>query len=273
MIHIICALHCEAQPLIKHFQLHCCAHAPSFPTYMDRDKHISLTISGIGKINAAAATAFTYIFLQSTDQHIWLNVGIAGHGQLAIGELVLGHKIVDQATQQTWYPQFINLPSSYRTTEIFTYDRPCTDYQAVTVEMEAAGFYATASRFTSSEFIHVLKVITDNQDQPITKIVATMVSNLLQQKLLLIEQLMHSLTSLAQCRDDVVPIATHYDQILAQWHFTHTQRNRLKACLRRWLVLCPSADPFASLKQAKDGQDALNILTDQLDHYPLNLNS
>ena len=75
MIHFICALMCEARSLIAHYQLKYSADSKSFPLYISPDKQISLTISGVGKINAAAATAFTHAFLQSEKHHIWLNVG------------------------------------------------------------------------------------------------------------------------------------------------------------------------------------------------------
>ena len=45
---------------------------------------ISLTISGIGKTNAAMSIAHTYEFNQQKNS-IWINFGIAGHKDAKIG--------------------------------------------------------------------------------------------------------------------------------------------------------------------------------------------
>ncbi|MCH8163718.1 MAG: hypothetical protein IIA99_06485, partial [Proteobacteria bacterium] len=125
-----------------------------------------MTISGIGKIYAAAATAFTHAFLQTSKQDIWLNVGIAGHKDLEIGEVMIAHKIIEQSTQQSWYPQIL-YPPPCQSTEVLSCDHPASDYtdtvfSGAVFEMEAAGFYATACRFATSELIHVVKIISDN---------------------------------------------------------------------------------------------------------------
>lgn len=268
MWHIICALQCEARSLITHFQLQKDTESPSFPLYIDKHRKISLTVSGTGKINAAAATAFTHAFLKTAKQNIWVNIGIAGHGELAIGELVLGHKIVDQATQLSWYPQLIgSWPCN--TMEILSCDAPCSDYAVAVLEMEAAGFYATACRFATSELIHVIKVITDNQQQPVTKMAESLVAELLQQQIVLIERLLNQFDTLAKTLDSPKPVPPHYEQIIAQWRFTHAQREILRTCLQRWQVLCPDDDPIAEIGEADRGQDVLDRLIAKLDSCPV----
>lgn len=272
MIHIICALQCEASPLIHQLQLHHHAQSTSFPLYIDRQRQTSLTISNTGKINAAAATAFTHAFLQTSKHDIWINIGIAGHSTLAIGDLVLGHKITDQATQHVWYPQLIP-PIPCHTTEIFSYDKPSTNYTDAASEMEAAGFYATASRFATSELIHVIKIISDNPAHPISKIEKSMVTDLIEQQIDMIEQLLHIFTDLAKHLDTPIPPTQHYDQITAQWHFTQAQQDILKTHLHRWLIICPNDPPLAAIKSANNAANVLNMLVDKLDSYPLSLHT
>jgi len=271
MIHIICALKCEAKSLIAHHRLKNCSDSTSFPLYISQDKQISLTISGVGKINAAAATAFTHAFLQTSKQDIWLNVGIAGHKDLGIGKVIIAHKIIEQSSQHTWYPQIIYSPPC-QSMEVLSCDRPATDYTDTvfldtTFEMEAAGFYATACRFATSELIHVVKIISDNQQHPAVKISASFVADLIKDKLEIIDQLITSLRQLAKDLDSPNESPDYYDQIIKQWRFTYAERNRLKSCLNRWHVLCPDENPMKILDGSLKGKDVINQITSKLDTF------
>lgn len=273
MIHIICALKCEAKSLIAHYRLKVCAEPAAFPLYMSQDKQTSLTICGIGKINAAAATAFTHAFLQTGKQDIWLNIGIAGHKNLDIGKIIIAHKIVEQSTQQSWYPQILFSPLC-RSMEVLSCDPPATDYTDAVFsdsifEMEAAGFYATACRFATSELIHVVKIISDNQQHPADKISASFVAGLLKDKLEIIEQLITSLRQLAKDLDSPNETPDYYGQIIEKWRFTHTQRNKLKSCLNRWHVLCPDKNPMKFLDGCLQSKEVINQITNKLDMFPI----
>jgi len=269
MIHFICALKCEARSLIVHYRLKHCTDSESFPLYISPDKQISLTISGVGKINAAAATAFTHAFLHTEKQDIWLNVGIAGHKELEIGEITLAHKIIDQANQCVWYPQIIFSPPC-PSAEILSCDKPATDYTEALFEMEAAGFYATACRFASSELIHVIKIISDNQQQqPAEKISESFVAGLVKNKLTVVDQIAKSLSSLAKHLDNSNETPDYYEQIIEQWRFTHAEKTILKSCLTRWHVLCPDENPMKEIDKSLHGKGVIYQITHKLDAYPI----
>jgi nucleoside phosphorylase len=268
MIHFICALKCEARSLIAHYRLKHCSDSGSFPLYISPDKQISLTISGLGKINAAAATAFTHAFLQTEEQDIWLNVGIAGHRDLEIGEITLAHKIIDQANQCLWYPQIIFSPPC-PSMAILSCDQPATEYTDSLFEMEAAGFYATACRFATSELIHVLKIISDNQQHPAEKMSESFVAELVKQKLTVIDQIAESLSLLANHLDKPNDAPDYYDQIIERWRFTHAQRAQLKSCLNRWHVLCPDKNPMHEIDKSLYAREVIYQITHKLDAYPV----
>jgi len=268
MIHFICALKCEAKSLIAHYRLKHSTDSKSFPLYISPDKQISLTISGVGKINAAAATAFSHAFLHTEKQDIWLNVGIAGHKALAIGEITLAHKIIDQANNHAWYPQIIFSPAC-PSVEIISCDKPATDYTDALFEMEAAGFYATACRFASSELIHVIKIISDNQQQPAEKISESFVSGLVEDKLAIIDQIVDSLGALAKDLDSPDETPDYYVQIIQQWRFTHAEKSILKSCLNRWRVLCPGKNPMEEIDTSVHGKEVIHQITHKLDAYPI----
>ena len=268
MIHFICALKCEARSLIAHYRLKHFADSEFFPLYISPDKQISLTISGVGKVNAAAATAFTHAFLHTEKHDIWLNVGIAGHRDMKIGEITLGHKVIDQASQCVWYPQIIVNPPC-PSVEILSCDKPATDYTESVFEMEAAGFYAIACRFASSELIHVIKIISDNQQQPTDKISGSFVTDLLKDKLEIIDQLIASLRQLAKDLDRPHEAPDYYGQIIEKWRFTHAQRIKLKSCLNRWHVLCPDKNLMKVVDGSLQGKDVINQITNKLDTLPI----
>ena len=82
MIHIFCALFCEAQPLIQHFKLTELKQFDLFRIYQSEDKEISLTIAGVGKLNAASAVSYHYACINTNSSDIWLNIGVAGHANI-----------------------------------------------------------------------------------------------------------------------------------------------------------------------------------------------
>jgi len=273
MVHFICALKCEAKSLIANYRLKKCTESESFPLFISQDKSTSLTISGIGKINAAAATAFTHAYLQTGKPDIWLNIGVGGHRELEIGEITLAHKIIDQTNQYTWYPQILFSPHC-QSMEISSCDQPVTEHGSAflsesVLEMEAAGFYVTACRFATSELVHVIKIISDNKQHSADKISASFVDNLVKNKLSDIDQILASLHLLAKDIETPADVPKYYRQIIEQWHFTHAERNLLKSCLNRWQVLCPDENPMNEFDESLNGKDVIHQITNKLDTLPI----
>ena len=66
MIHLFCALPCEAEPLIQHFKLSDIKEFDLFRIYQSKDKEISLTTTGIGKLNMAAAVSYQHACLKTS---------------------------------------------------------------------------------------------------------------------------------------------------------------------------------------------------------------
>jgi hypothetical protein len=63
--------------------------------------------------------------------------------------------------------------------------------------MEAAAFYETAIRFSSSELIQCIKIISDNKSNPTEQIKAAQVSHWIQDALPVIEEYAQQLSQLA----------------------------------------------------------------------------
>ena len=235
MIHFICALKSEAQAIIKYFELtHLQGNEP-YHIYLNKNKQISLTLSGIGKIAAAAATAFTFSRLQCGQDEIWLNLGIAGHKNHAIGEIYLCHQIEDAGNNRRWYPQLV-FDTEIRREKLLTLDKPSIDYMDCLFDMEASGFISTASKFSRLELIHSLKIVSDNTVHPAAKMSVARILSLISPQLDAINVLMGQLLTLSNEIRTEPDISEYREQFLLQWRFSSYQRGQLEKVLTRWQV-------------------------------------
>ena len=231
MIHFVVALPSEARPLIDRYRLKPVNHAEPFRIYEGGDKR--LITSGTGKTQAASAAAFLYAFSSGARNQVWLNVGIGGHGKRNIGEGVLAHKITDRASGASWYPPIVFEPPC-PTESLLTVDRPETDYHESWVyEMEAAGFYGTASRFSTAELVQCYKVISDNQNSSSRKISAPFVEKLIGGRLAEIDAILKETSDLASELALLDAPAPEFQEFLMSWHITVSEQYRLKRFLRR----------------------------------------
>jgi nucleoside phosphorylase len=166
-VNLVVALPAEAKPVIAKFGLR---RRPDrgFPLY--QGKRLSLVLSGPGKAAAAAATRWLWAQTGYPGQAVWLNLGIAGHRDRPLGQAVLAARILDVDSGDQWdLPRRSGIPVERET--LITLDRPGNAYPKTgALEMEAAGFYAMARRFSPPERIHCLKVISDNAANPTSRI-------------------------------------------------------------------------------------------------------
>ena len=178
MIHFICALKCEASPIIRQYGLRKLHRARLFNIYVNESQNISMTITGIGKIAAAAATTYSFTMLECGRNEVWLNLGVAGHRSYAIGGIYLASRIEDAGSTRAWYPK-LSIETPVPVASLLSLDQPSTDYSDCMFDMEAAGFISSACRFACAELTHSIKIIADNQCAPATKLSANMVTQLI----------------------------------------------------------------------------------------------
>lgn len=181
MVHFVCALKCEAAPIIEYYKLSRMQKAGVFSIYVNSGHDISLTITGIGKLAAAAATTYSYTMMQCLPGDVWINLGMAGHRTHAIGDIYLADRIEDAASAQAWYPR-LAIETDIPRAGLLSLDQPSKDYADVMFDMEAAGFIASASRFTNAELTHSIKIISDNEETPAGKISARKATELVAAK-------------------------------------------------------------------------------------------
>lgn len=270
MLHLFCALKCEANPLLRHYELYHLNTANLFPVYMNRDNSISLTITGTGKIAAASAAMYTHMLLNGRRDHIWLNIGIAGHADLMIGQAMLANKITDKSTGRNWYPQLV-FRTDIMSAPLITLDTPSDSYDPHCLfDMEAAGFYDSVSRFGTAELCHSLKIVSDNAQNHLKQISAAFVAELISTRLTQIDALIAGLSDLTQQSGHVVDEDEIFTRLVAQWHFTRTQRNQLKDLLRRWQILLPDTPLLTdAIHEFKSSRQFLAGMNARLDQVPV----
>ncbi len=181
---LVVALPAESKPLIAHFGLKRQQPDGDFPIY--QKGAISLIRSGIGK--AAAKKATRTLLTHQQEEHIWINLGIAGHASRPIGDMVLAQHTLDEASQQQWaLPSDLDPPCELE--RLTTVSQPEFDYtRPGAFDMEAAGFLSALDGNG-----YCLKIISDNRHHPGHGMRAKWVSQLIKEQLGKIEQFMGQL--------------------------------------------------------------------------------
>lgn len=239
MLTIVTALLCEAKPVISKYKLKMITGVHPYQIY--KNDKIYLIVSGVGKAASASATGYSHAIKSSPPYSAWLNIGMAGHSKLETGTGFLVNKIHDRSTDQTWFSPIVFDPPCI-TDKIVTVDRPDNKYKFDGgVDMEASGFYSTASRFTTSELVQCYKVVSDNPQTPVKKISTNEASELIRGKMedisFLIDQLLESSHELS----DQHKTPDTFDQIEGKTRMTHSERLQIKDRLTKLHLLNPEA--------------------------------
>lgn len=274
MLYLVTALGAEARPLIEHFGLRRDKRARPFPIH--RGDNMALVVSGVGKTLSAAATAYLWA-TGGEEEGAFLDLGIAG-SRRAVGEAVLAHTVVDRGSGRRWYPSMVLAPPC-PLGSVVTVDRVERDFdepqgedaESPLYEMEAAGFFATASRLATAELVHCLKIVSDGPgDEPEKTLDKHRIRELITARLDEISILAQSLSDLA---DEVAALEADpadFEACVERWHFTVSDRVQLERHLRRRQHLAPDTPlPLDNLPRHSRGRDVNRRLREWLDGLPV----
>jgi nucleoside phosphorylase len=268
MLNLTVALPDEARQIIHHHRLKRLHHVHAFPVYGNDE--LRLIVSGIGNLAAATATGYLAGMSDVSKNIAWLNVGIAGSKNLPVGDIVLAHKISDVIRQQHFYPTFcFEAPCS--TAALQSVAAPQTDYRDELVyDMEAAGFYAAAMRFSTSELVHCIKIISDNDSLGVDNISRSSVAPLVAQSLPLISEVIGKLSAMTADLDAEDRGEEEISFISSRFYFTVSQQAQLKTIMQNWFALTDTS-PLAVLNidTLKTSKVLLQELQRRLDALPV----
>ena len=263
-IRFVVALKEEAQIILEHFKLKAVNEKTIYPIYKNEEETHWLIISGIGRSNAAASTAYLYLYSKASIYTSWINIGIAGSDKGSYGDLYLVDKISTFQGKKSTYPSTMpktHLPKMH----LFTSDIPISDYSTYElIDMEGSAFFDIASKLTSKEFICLMKVISDGPENNIKEITKSKVSNLIKENLLKITDVISYYERLSEEELQITEKPELFYAIKSKWHFTATQSFKLESLLRRIEVYCNNRDLEENIKSCKTSHSVINVLNSKI---------
>jgi adenosylhomocysteine nucleosidase len=271
MLRFVVALQAEARPIVDRFRMEGVFESHPFRVY--RGDGAWLIVSGLGKAAAAAATAYLHLLSGGVPGRVWLNVGIGGHGRHLVGDSFLAHKVTDQASGLSWYPQLV-IDALRPTASMLTVEKVEEEYSPPWIyETQAAGFFPTASRFSTVELVHCFKVISDNPDATLSRrMSSSFIQSLIEQNLRPLQELARGLAGLARELETLASDPPGYSGLLSRWQLTVVEQRRLRRLLQRLAVLAPGElYGGAELGAAREAREVLQILEARLSEIPIRL--
>lgn len=217
MIYVMMALYQEAHGLIRELELKKnTAYAP-FEVFDNESAGIRLVVTGVGEIAAAAATAAVCARDGADAADFLINIGCcaaggcepadrdmdSGYGAAhaaQIGDLYVCHKITEQATGKTFYPDIL-YRHPWKERELVTGMQPLQRAAAhgALYDMEAAAVYQAGIRFFSQDRMLFLKVVSDFGIAGQERMTAEALTGLLEQH---VKEVAAFLTNLREAADE-----------------------------------------------------------------------
>jgi adenosylhomocysteine nucleosidase len=260
MTSIILTIACptEAKPWIKYFGLKS-VHG-SRPQIYTR-QNILLVVTGMGAVNMATGIGYLVGKFNPHRSSVWLNVGIAGHRDLALGSTRLLHKVTDLNSGGCIYPS-ISLQNTLSSEECVSVSHVEKAYaENALYEMEAWSFFCAASSFADLELVHAVKIVSDNLMSPTHQLNHNIVSELVAEQVPIIDQqIIQPLSTLAK---QVYKDANSYsnEAFLRRWRFSETQRHKLNSLLSDYAsVGIDGVDAFNDFSRYDTAREVLHEL-------------
>lgn len=266
-VNLVVAHAMEARPVIEQLGLVSVTDGGAFRRY--EAQGVNLIVSGMGRVNAAAATAYLSAVTINSSAYapIWINVGIAGHKTLDLGVTTIVRKITDRATKNNFYP--LPISSSLPSSGLVTVDVPEEEYcQNAAFDMEGSAFWSIATKFSPIEFVQLLKVVSDNPEHGIKTLNKDKIEKFMDGLVVELQLLIAELQKIAAQHNCALSMPAAYEKIAQRFNFTVTQTNQLRrACQRfRAAELEQELDIFSTLKfqSAKKLLAELNLQLDRI---------
>ncbi len=256
----VIALKEEAQVILNHFKLKLVNEKTIYPIYKNEEETHWLIISGIGRNNSAASTAYLYSYSKASIYTSWINIGIAGSDKGNYGDLYLVDKISTNQRKKSTYPSTMpkaTVPKMH----LFTSDIPISDYTSYElIDMEGSAFFDIASKLTSKEFICLMKVISDGPKNDIKGISKLKITNLIKVNLFKIIDVVSYYERISEEGFLIIDKPELFYDIKSKWHFSATQSFKLETLLRRIENFCNKKEIEKIIKNCETSKSVINVL-------------
>ncbi len=264
-INIIVAHGLEAKALLSAFNLERGSASTEFPQYRNA-QGLTLLVSGIGKSAVAAAVRYLGQMQANEDGQIraWLNIGIAGHRDAAIGTAWLGNKIFDQRAGVSAFPG--QLIPGIPVGSVVTVEVPENVYPIdAAYEMEASAFYTEANKYSTAELVQVFKIISDNLGNPLSEIDLRSVPRLIAAQQSQIQKIVEAMSGIVEQFNAAQRLPDYYHVLCSKVRLTVNQKLQLRRLCQRYKALGLEADLGTVAKNLPDAGKLLRQLDEFLD--------
>ena len=266
----VIALKSEAIPIISQFKLSLLSNELLFPIYKNQKLRHALVISGIGQINAAAATAYLASQCNAEKWTAWLNVGIAGYSEGSIGEIFQAIKVTNLANSKSYFPG-CRLTDIVPFSDLQTLDEPSVNYKHETLyDMEGAAFSEVASRISCNELAYVLKVVSDTPSSLYSHVEKIMAQKLVEKKLGTISIIVKKITELVDEEKKRLRLPLEVEKIFERNHFSATRKKQFIQKYRMLKAFFPQNAIRKSLGNAANAKDFIKEMDNALHSIPIN---
>lgn len=264
-LNLMVALHSEAAPLIDFYKLQK-SSSPGAQWYGRETSgaQINLIVTGIGRVAMAAAVGWLAA-MTAASRLAWLNVGTAGHKAVEIGQVLRIACCEGEPGGRRHFPALV-APWHGAIGSVQTGDHVCRDYPAqALVDMEASAFFTTATRFSPSELVQGLKVVSDNSEADITDLNAAALRAAIADNLAPITGFADAMLTLAECQPETIDLNNEFCDATRHLRMTASQQRQWQEAARH--LINAGADSEALKKQllaASEIKSVLSLWRDQL---------
>ncbi len=237
MIFLVMALYCEAEPLIRHFDMKRTKGKTNMPLFSN--EKICLIISGTGMIRSSCATAYALSKKGYSKNDSLINLGICGSvNKKSMYEIAVCSKIKNHDSGKVFYPEML-LKHDFSEGSLESFSRPVDNPEGIKadfVDMEAAGFIECAQMFLPLQNIHCLKVVSDNLEGQ--KLEKEYVFSLINENLNKICSYLEKANMLSRINNDVITSCDYnlIKKISSSNHFTKSMYFQLLNLARYYKI-------------------------------------
>lgn len=234
LINLVVAHGLEAKPLLALFDLQ--PQAGNANVYVSRSG-VRLIVTGMGRQNVEYSLAKWAGTKPSDRQDMaWLNIGIAGHQNLAVGDTLMANKITNGSGNESVFPTPII--GGVRTGTVVMVDKPEFNYpQNAAYDMEAFAFWCAATALGPLDLVQSYKIVSDNPDSSADKVTPTLIAELFDSASGEIEQLVLQLKDLAAKQQSAVSDSPAFLSAKARFRLSVTQEIQLRRLCQRFYAL------------------------------------
>ena len=265
----VVALIPEAIAIRKRYRMTLVVHEGPYQVFKDPTDCHWLTISGMGRVHAAAATMYLHQMSKAPPWAAWINVGIAGNSAGTYGALYLVDKITEKSTERCGYPGTV-ISSFVARGSLVTVDKPETSYESDELfDMEGSAIFDIACRLSSQQLVLVLKIVSDGPNLSVQNLTSEMISDLVSDNINVISKIVSEVERLTKQEYDRLKVPDSYHTITNKWHFSQSQKHRLMHLVKRWQATVQRKDLMPFLEDCPDAKSAMKKLSIKLDEHEI----